>query len=392
MKKFFISLTIILLLFSGIGLVFWAYINFSKQISFISSNSKTIISDSATLNSVILVFKSNNDIEQAVIHSTCNTRTNYLTRNEDLHFFEFTLLDDKCFNPNFTLKLWEEIFANTLFTLDIEKNSDLFSLIVDYPTDNIIKSKEAIDLKVAKYSEYKNLKESSSDDFISLLRKQRIYNELVYRQTIINSILEKRKDKYSVPVKWYEIATWLNVIPNADRNYRKEYTDGIHHWWDIMAPLGTPVSAIDDGIIIRVVSDFEYEDIANIKKTLPITHSEKLRNLDILRWNQVWLKTMKWDVIFYSHLDTIYDNIKEDMLITEGTDIWTIWKTWVPDRDYTNFHLHFPIQKNPYVTQKAWKYSLEDIMDWDWYLKGLDPTSVVNGQEDIFKSHEGHDH
>ncbi len=392
MKKVFISLFIIILVLSWAGLVYWAYINFSKHIDFVASSSKMIVSDSESLKSIVLVFRSKSDISNATIQSSCNTATQHITSDNELHFFKFIMLSDNCLNPNFSLKKWDEIFINTNFTLDIQKKSDLFSLIIDYSTPKIVKAKESIDKKVNDYSQYKNLKESLWTDFISLLRKQRIYSELVYKQKVINTVLSKRKEKYEIPVKGYEISDSLNLIPNADRSYRKDYTDGIHHWWDIMAPLWTVVSAIDDGIIIRVVRDFEYEDLSNIKKTDSLTHSEKLRNLDILRWNQVWLKTMKWDVIFYSHLDDVYDNIKEDLFLSRWEDIWTIWVTWVPDKDYDNFHLHFPIQKNPYNTKKAWKYSLEDIMDWDWYLRGLEATDVINGKSDIFKSHKSHDH
>ncbi len=392
MKKVLISIFIILSMLSWIGLAYWAYINFSKKINFVDKSGKNIFVDVKGLDSVILSFKSNKDISKAYIHTNCESESTFITQEEDIYFFKFTLSDQHCQNPNFNLKLWEEIFVNTNFKLTFEKKTQLYSLILDYSSQDIVKTQIALSEKIKTYSQYKELKKSSGSSFMSQLQKQRIYQQLVYKNNLLDKIVEKRQDKYSLPVKGYEIATGLNVIPNADRNYRKEYTDGIHHWWDIMAPLWTPVSAIDNGIIIRVVRDFEYEDISNIKKTLPITHSEKLRNLDILRWNQVWLKTMKWDVIFYSHLDNIYDNIEEGVFITEWTDIWTIGKTWVPDRDYTNFHLHFPIQKNPYNPKKAWKYSLEDIMDWDWYLKWLDATSVVNGQGDIFKSHENHDH
>ena len=390
MKKIFITLFIIGLVLSGAGLVYGAYLNYSKQVHFVASSSKSIVSDSTDLNSVILVFNSKPDIKSAHIHSICNTKSRFITSDNDLYFFKFSLLDNKCANPYFSLKKWEEIYVNTRFSLNIQQDSDLFSIIIDYSTKQILKAHRSINKKIEKYSSYKKLKETQWTNFVSLLRKQRIYNELVYKQDMLTNILTKRKQKYSLPVKWYKIATWLNVIPNADRHYRKAYTDGVHHGWDIMAPAWTPVSAIDEWIIIRVVSDFEYADISNIKKGEWLTHSDKLRNLDILRGNQVWLKTTKWDVIFYSHLTEIYDNIVEWAIISEWTDIGTIGKSWVPDKNYTNYHLHFPIQKNPYTPKKAWKYSLEDIMDWDWYLKWLDATWVVNGQIDIFKTEEAH--
>jgi len=52
------------------------------------------------------------------------------------------------------------------------------------------------------------------------------------------------------------------------------------------------VIAIDDGIILRVVDGFLFEDLQKIKRE-NLSHLDKLVNLDILRGNQVWLKTNK---------------------------------------------------------------------------------------------------
>jgi hypothetical protein len=197
--------------------------------------------------------------------------------------------------------------------------------------------------------------------------------------------MKKRKLKYNLPVKWYKIATKLTRIPNANRPYRKKYTDWIHHWWDIMAPYWTPVSAIDDGIIIKVVNNFVFEDLKKLKKVWKISEYQKYINLDILRWNQVWLKTTKWDVIFYSHLSKVYDWIKVWNLIKVWTELWEIWKSWVPDKNYKNYHLHFTIHKNPYILEKVWKYSIKDYMFWHWYLRWLSSKEVLESQNNIFK-------
>ncbi len=367
MKKILISFFVIASLLSWAGLVFWNFINFEKNINFEYIDSKNIFPDSKKLNSVTLWFSSNINLESAFISSHCNSKTQFLYSKSHIYYFKFTLLDDSCENPNFVLQKWDERFAHSSFLLNIQKKSHLFSTIIDYPSNKISSAQEILNKKIKK-----------------IPSQSREYDEISYKKDILTHILNRRESKYSVPVQGYKIATGLNVIPNAARNYRKGYTDGIHHWWDIMAPLWTPVSAIDDGIIIRVVNNFSYEDIANIQKWEDLTLSQKLRNLDILRWNQVWLKTTKWDVIFYSHLTKIYEWIEEWTLVSVGTQIGTIGKTWVPDKNYTNYHLHFPIQKNPYDLTKVWKYSLEDYMWWSWYLKDLDATSVINGQNDIF--------
>jgi len=382
MKKILIVFIFIVSIIFGATFVFGNFINFDKNISFIDSNTKNIYTDSKKLNTTLLVFKSNIDISNYSLKTSCDNSFIYIWSKKDLYFFNFKLKDNNCFNPNFILKNEKEIFSETSFKLNIKRKSDIFSLLIDYNNEDLNKLKIKIDNKIKKYLIYRSV--LNNNDNFWLLKKQRLLKELEYKQKILVSILNRRGLKYSRPVKWYKISQDLNEIPNAWRPYRKHYTDGIHHWWDIMAPKWTSVSAIDDGIIIRVVNNFKYEDLSKMVKNWNITDIQKLRNLDILRWNQVWLKTSKWDVMFYSHLDKVYENIKEWDFISVWTDIWTIGKTWVPDRNYTNYHLHFSIQKNPYNREQAWKYSYEDYMKWDWFLKWLDSTKVLRLQKDIF--------
>ncbi len=379
MKKFLFIFSIIIWLLVGASFVFWNFIDFKKEIKLFDIESKNIYPDNDKLNSNLIIFRSNTDISKYQINSSCKTNFKFIANKNDLYFFLFTLKDKNCENPNFSLKNKNEIFAKSSFKLNIQKKSQLFLALVDYPTNYIEKINKVIEEKIKNLSK-NNINKKS----FSYLKKYRFLEELKYKQNLITNILNRRQSKYSVPVKWYKIATKLNVIPNAARPYRNHYTDWIHHWWDIMAPYWTPVSAIDEWVIIRVVSDFSFEDISKIKKNWKISYEQKLRNLDILRWNQIWLKTSKWDVIFYSHLSKIYPWIEEWKFVNVWENLWEIWKSWVPDRNYKNFHLHFPIMKNPYNIKKAWKYSWKDIMAWDWYLKWENPDEIIRDQKKIF--------
>ena len=214
--------------------------------------------------------------------------------------------------------------------------------------------------------------------------KNRFYKELVYKRDILKNIIEKRRDKYLVPVRWYWLSDSHIKLPNASRGYRKDYTDWIHHGWDIDAPLDSQVISLDDWIIVRVVKEYAWEDLWKIKHSHNLSEDDKLNNLDILRWNQVWLKTAKWDVVFYSHLDNIYSNIKEGEMIKSWTPIWTIWITWIPDKSYTDYHLHFAVHKNPYNINMAWKYSFDDYMRWDWYFKWESASHILDHQHSVF--------
>lgn len=380
MKKILLTLSVLLFIIIGITIVLANYINFEKNITFLDSTSKNIITSSQKLNWIIVIFKSNTDISNYKIKSICKNNFKFLWKQNKLYVFNLTLLDNNCTNPNFVLENNKEIFSKSHFKLKIENKASIFAKIIDYNNDYINKLNKVLIQKIEKYSIYnKNNKTNFKD-----LKNKRFYEELIYKQKIVAHILNRRNLKYISPVKWYKIPEKLNEIPNAARPYRKHYTDGIHRWWDIVTPRGTMSSALDDWIIIRIVRNFKFEDLWKIVKKGDINYTQQLRNLDILRWNQVWLKTSKWDVVFYSHLWEINKNLKEWDFISVWTNIWTIDKSWVPDKNYTNFHLHFPIQKNPYIKNKAGRYSWEDYMAWDWYLKWLDPTAVIKWQRDVF--------
>jgi murein DD-endopeptidase MepM/ murein hydrolase activator NlpD len=197
-------------------------------------------------------------------------------------------------------------------------------------------------------------------------------------------IISKREQKYSSPVKWVSVPTKSNRLPNTWRPYRASYTNGVHEGWDFYADFWTPVQAIDYWVVVRVVKDFGFSDLDRIKETWDLTPLDKLWNLDILRGNQVWVKTMKWDVVFYAHLNEIYDNIKEGTVVFKWQPLGTIWTTGVPDQNYTDYHVHLEVRENPYTSNKA-PYTFEDYMAWSWYFKGEKESYILDHQLDIFE-------
>jgi|GEM_PF-2578485 len=125
------------------------------------------------------------------------------------------------------------------------------------------------------------------------LKKSRIYDEVAYNYDIVSEILEKRETSYMIPVVGYELPTNATKLPNAGRPYRAGYTSGVHEGWDINAPLYTPVVAIDDGEVVYTKTDFDKTDFQNLVLGEHVSEEDKMNNLDILRGNQVWIKTMK---------------------------------------------------------------------------------------------------
>jgi len=117
-----------------------------------------------------------------------------------------------------------------------------------------------------------------------------------------------------------------------------------------------------------------------------LTNDDLVRNLDILRGNQVWLMTMSGDVIFYSHLNEIFSNINVWEVVKKWQPVWTIWKTWVPDQNYTDYHLHFEVQKNPFNLQKNQSYDIDDYLLWDWLFKWKKQDYILEHQMEYFQN------
>jgi len=383
----FLNKFLIILLIISLG--FWyslVYSNFYKSLDFkfLTVSSKNIYPDSEKLNSTIVVFNSNTNISKYNFSWACEIETEFLYNKNDNYFFNVKLTDINCKNPNFYLQNNEKKYINANFKLNIITYFDLFNKFSDYNNATLTKLNNNLSKTKDKYKLFASIDNSNLNyDFI---KKSRIHNEIEYQSSIIKEIQNKRNSKLLIPVSWYILPTRKDKIPNFSRNYRIDHTDWIHHGWDIDAPFWTPVIAVSDWIIIRVLKDFEYKDLYKIKKTWTITDEDKIINLDIYRWNQVWLKTSNWDVFIYAHLDEVYNNIENWSIIKKWIEIWTIWISWVPDKSYSDYHLHFEIQKNPHFKNNAWKNTYLDIMKWDWYFKWETREYILANQYNIFEN------
>ena len=340
-----------------------------------------IFLDSDTLNTNYISFSSNGDLSKYILSSSCNIESKFAWSYGDNYLFKFKYLD-KCYNWTIFLKTSENIILKKSFIdVTVLDRTKIFDLYVDNNNSSLSKINDKL-VKTILQLQYSIKKVKIKDyDYLKLKRK---LEELKYHESFLNDILNNRNSKYLTPVKGYNISTDTNKIPNAGRPYRSDYTDGIHHGWDVMAPIGSEVRSLDYGKIVKIVRDFKFSDLNNIKKWVNLTYEQKLINLDILRWNQVWLKTSKWDLIFYSHMEGIPADLKNGSIIWRDTFIWKVWISWIPSKSYNDYHLHFPIMKNPYIKNKIWRYDLMDYMKWDWYFKWKSLDYVINNQKNIF--------
>lgn len=195
-------------------------------------------------------------------------------------------------------------------------------------------------------------------------------NLLAYRSGQAEAIINARKDlKYVIPVAGISMPTEFPDIPGGGRPYRKDVTDGIHHGWDLMSPIGTPVRAVGDGVVVRVVSGFAWRDFDRIVRAKTLNSDQEALNLDIYRGNQVWLKTADGNVTFYSHLSKFAPDIAEGKKVVAGEILGNIGITGVPDRNFGRPHLHFEVQVNPHDGSDS--KSPLSVMRWKWLAQGM---------------------
>jgi len=379
--KLFISYIIVSILVTfWVVTVFSTDLIFEPKIEIKDFLSENIFLDNNNLKQNYISFESNSNLSKYKLSSICKISSKFIWEKNNKYLFKFKYLDN-CYNSTIFLETKEKIkLKKSFISLKLFNKSRLFDLYVDNDDFTLNKINKKLDISILKLSEIiENIKVK---DF-EYLKKKRKLEELQYHKSFLESILDSRNKKYIIPVSGYKLPTKTNKIPNTWRPYRKWYTDWIHHSWDIYTPFDEEVIALDDWKIIRIVNDWKWSDFSKLKYK-NLSYEDKIRNLDILRWNQVWLKTTKWDVIFYGHLNKVYD-FKEWQLVKRWEKFWTIWISWVPDKNYKNYHLDFSIQKNPYLKNKIWKYDFMDYMKWDWYFKWKSLNYVLNNQDSVFK-------
>ncbi len=387
-KKSIFASIISIILFSvlfGYSLVYaWAsFFNYSTNIVFKLSDN--IFLDSISLNNTQIVFDSAKDLSKYTIKSKCDIFSKLRYEKGSRYMFDIKFFNNNCNDENLVLvnDKWE---VESTFTLNIVREYNALSNLLDIDTLSLQWYDEILKEKVLKYEKYEKYNPEIEENYYTFLKNNRKLKEWIYNENLVKNILTKRTEKYIVPLAGHILPKSLVKIPNSWRWYRSDYTDGIHHWWDIDWNFWDNVLAIDDWIIVRVVNNFKFDDLSKIKRGEKISYDDKVRNLDILRWNQVWLKTMKWDVIFYSHLNEIFTNVKVWEVIKKWQPIGTIWITGVPDKNYKDFHVHFPIHVNPHNNEKIGKYDIDDYMRWDWKFKWKSGSEILKLQYDVFDS------
>ncbi|MCT4617606.1 MAG: M23 family metallopeptidase [Candidatus Gracilibacteria bacterium] len=378
MKKIFTSIFLIIgLSIALFGYSFYNYLGGTRLLY------NEVFSDAEknNLNENYYFIKANRELRDLELKSNCNIKSQYVGEKNGLNIFHFKLLDkgNTCKDFRVFLSYNNKQVSNTQKRLEIKIKADIIEFYSDFSDNDLA-------LQIASFEhKLEDLKqEKLSDNVFIKLVNSREQEKNKYYIDLLNYIKQGRKNKYLIPTPGYDMPTQATRLPNAGRSYRESYTDSFHHGWDFYAPLRSNVVSLDDGVVIRVVKNFQFSDLEKINYSHNLPLNDRMLNLDILRGNQVWIKTLKGEVALYSHLSKSFDNIKEGTFISRGYPVGQIGITGVPDANYSNYHLHLPIQKNPYNSEKYGKYSYLDIMKWDWLFRGETINYIRENQYSIF--------
>lgn len=375
---------VIFSIFLGYSLVFAQSPIFENTTKMVFQLSDNIYLDSLKLSNTKIVFKSNQNLSGASIESQCNIFSKLGHNKGDYYMFEIKFFDNKCSSESFVL-VNENNEIMSRFQLQMVTEYGALSKMLDLDTPYLQNLEAVLDEKIEKFTSFSKYDRSIEPNYYNYLKWNRVLAETQYNKSLIQNIIAKRDEKYAVPVPNHVLPSRHDKLPNANRPYRENYTDGVHHSWDIDTKLWEDVIALDDGIILRVVRDWKWSDFNSLKYGT-LTDDEKMKNLDILRGNQVWLKTMKWDVVFYGHLWDIINNITEGEVVRKWELLGTVWISWVPDKSYNDYHLDFSVRKNPRDEKKIWSYDFDDYMRWDWLFKWESREYILENQNNHFES------
>ncbi|MDP2089992.1 MAG: M23 family metallopeptidase [Candidatus Gracilibacteria bacterium] len=365
------------LVFAGTGIF-----DYNTKIEYKLSDN--IYLDSAELNKTNILFKSGNNLSKYKIKSECKISSKITHKKGNSYMFDLKFLDNKCKNNNFVL-VDEKNIIKLQFTINIISEYNILSVMLDLKDEQLSRFQASLNRKINSLSKFSSYDKSIEENYYIYLSNNRSLQEAIYNQGVVSNIISKRSQKYIVPVDGFKMPTNFSKMPNSPRGYRKDYTYGIHEGWDIDTRFGEQVIALDDGIIIRTISDFVFSDLNAIVKGNNLSDENLVKNLDILRGNQVWLKTMKGDVIMYSHLNELVSNIQVGEVVKKGQPLGTIGISGVPDEKYTDYHLHFEVHRNPFNLKKGESYDFDDYMRWDWLFKGKSYEYILENQLNYFE-------
>jgi murein DD-endopeptidase MepM/ murein hydrolase activator NlpD len=155
-----------------------------------------------------------------------------------------------------------------------------------------------------------------------------------------------------LPSKDYLVPSVLNLLPNAKREYRSGYHEGI----DFSAPLNTPITAVSGGIVVR--SNPQHMDVdldtynaflstsAELGKTPDDIYQYILLGKSIVIDHGYTITSKFRTISVYAHLSNIAEGILPGTLVEKGDLIGFSGNTGTSDgalRNNKGAHLHWEL-------------------------------------------------
>ena len=155
-----------------------------------------------------------------------------------------------------------------------------------------------------------------------------------------------------LPSKDYLVPSVLNLLPNAKREYRSGYHEGI----DFSAPLNTPITAVSGGIVVR--SNPQHMDVdldtynaflstsADLGKTPDDIYQYILLGKSIVIDHGYTITSKFRTISVYAHLSNIAEGILPGTLVEKGDLIGFSGNTGTSDgalRNNKGAHLHWEL-------------------------------------------------
>ncbi len=355
----------------------------------IANLNKNVLPGDSDLWSTMFIIRAPKVITNLSLSSSCEHTEKLIYKNTDLEAYnlyvlKISLYSSDCTNNTVFIKNeWEDVW---LYHLNIISRSEELEKTLDSSSENLTAEIKSLTIFLQDTTEKIIQKKDTSTLSAKISQIELWYNKkwIEHQKNIRETILQKRNNlTFISPIQGKILPTRNTKMPNSPRPFRADVTDGIHHGWDVDAPIGTPIRAVGDGIIIRVVNNFVWKDFDTITRKKYLTDYEKAKNLDILRWNQVWLKTMDGNVVFLAHLSEVTPWLQVGQQVNKWDNLGKVWISGVPDKWYTDSHVHFEVVLNPHTTQDI-PAPIETMIMWTYLGKWLSKSQVFALQDSLF--------
>ena len=158
-----------------------------------------------------------------------------------------------------------------------------------------------------------------------------VEDRIDHRRIVVRGLL--------LPIDGVGLPSDVDLLPNAPRDYRAGWHEGI----DFAADAGTPVRAIAAGTVVRVDRDYVEWDSASeqlaLAEALELGYTPQA-TLDRIRGRQVWIDQGRDVVSRYAHLASVADLVV-GAVVQRGTVIGLVGSSGYPEGGP---HLHLEVR------------------------------------------------